>query len=314
MARYNFEKRTYAIAPQGIVELFVDARHMPINAQPYGGDELCIEYYASEEYPYSVHVENGIVILDCPQASRRMGLGDMFNIFSIPLGGTNWQNLTINIYVPRAYAGMLNLCTSNAAINVRNLELAGRLHALTSNAAVDVRGVIAAAFEFGTTNARVYAENAAACGEPDDDGMLRPAENKISSTNGAIELRGFSTLGSLSCHTTNGGMRLSDTAIQGALSCATSNGSVRIESVSAQETAWIKSSNASVKLDRLLARDIDISTTNGNIKGSIVGAQSDFMTDCSTTNGKCRPASGGLPTGRMLRARTTNANIVMEFV
>ena len=314
MARYNFEKRTYSAAPDGIVELFIDARYMPISAQPYDGDNLCIEYYASEEYPYCARLENGIVILDCPQSSRAGGLGGMFGMFMSSLTGASWQDLTINVYVPRSYAGMLNLCTSCAKVSVHGVELRSRLHALTTNAAVELRSVIATAFELSTTNAKVYAENAAACGESDAEGLSHPVDCKIASTNGALDLRGFSTLGSLSCRTTNAAIKLHDVAVQGALSCATSNGALSLADVSVQDAARLKSSNASIHLSRLLARDMDAITSNGNIKGSVVGRAADFRLDLHTSNGKCSPAGSGAASGRCLKAHTSNANIALEFV
>ena len=143
VARFSFEKRLFTIAPEGIIETFVDARNMSITARPYDGDELRIEYYSSDEYPYSARVSDGIVILDCPQDARPSGLSGMIGMFASQLNYANWQNMPIDIYVPQAYRGMLNLCTAHARIGAYNLELGSRFHALSSNAAIELRGVVA---------------------------------------------------------------------------------------------------------------------------------------------------------------------------
>ena len=123
MARSTFEPRTFAVNPDGIIELFINAKYMPIVASPYDGDELRVDYYTSPEYPYDAHIEDGIVIIECPQSERASGLGGMFNMFMSSLSGINWQQLTIKVYVPRSYYGMLNLCTSCASISAHSLEL-----------------------------------------------------------------------------------------------------------------------------------------------------------------------------------------------
>ena len=312
MARYNFEKRLFTIPPEGIIETFVDARNMSISARPYDGDELRIEYYASEEYPYSASVRDGIVILSCPQDARPGGLGGLLGALFTQMNCANWQDMPIDIYVPRAYGGMLNLCTAHARVSAANLELASRFHALTSNAAIELRGVLATALELKTTNARVTLESVAAYGETDEQGVVQPALSRIHSSNGTLDIGGLSTLGPLECATSNASLRLHDVAVQGALNCATSNGSVHLDRVSVQEAVSVRTSNASIKLDRLLARDIDLSTNNGAIKGSIVGRLSDFAVDSRTSNGKnSLPAASDGP--RRLGAHTSNASISIEF-
>lgn len=314
MARSTFEPRTFAVNPDGIIELFINAKYMPIVAAPYDGDELRVDYYTSPEYPYDAHIEDGIVIIECPQNERASGLSGMFNMFMSSLSGINWQQLTIKVYVPRSYYGMLNLCTSCASISAHSLELHSRLHAQTSAAMIDVRGVIATTFMLATTSARIYAENAAACGDVDEAGRPAPLDCTISSTNGAVELRSFSTLGSLDCRTTNGLVQLHDVAIQGTLNCTTTNASIRLENVSVQDCAWVKTSNGSIKTDRLLARDISMETSNATIKGTIVGRHTDFTIDTHTSNGKCRPSRSRISTGRTLTAHTSNGNIGLDFV
>lgn len=313
VARFNFDKRLFTVAPQDIIEIFVDARHMSINARPYGGDELRIEYYASDEYPYTARVQDGIVILDCPQDNRNGGLGGMFNMFISQMNSANWQDMPIDIYVPRNYRGMLNLCTSHARIGAANLELASRFHALTSNAAIELHGVLATALELKTSNAKVIVDNVAAFGEPDQQGELQPTLSRIASSNGALQLSGLSTLGPLECTSSNGSLKMRGVAVQGALNCVTSNGSIHMDDVSVQETASIRTSNASISLDRLLARDIALKTNNGSIKGSVIGQLSDFAVDSHTSNAKnSLPSNTSGP--RKLSAHTSNANISLEFV
>lgn len=313
MTRSSFEPRTFSIKPDEIIELFINAKYMPIDALPYDGDELRVDYYTSPDYPYNARVEDGIVIIECPQNERNSGLGGMFNMFLSSLGGVSWQQMPIRIYVPRRYTGMLNMCTSCAGITAHSLELSNRLHAQTTNALIDIRGVIATTFMLATTNAKIYAENAAACGEYNEAGRAMPMDCKISSTNGSIELCGFSTLGSLECHTSNGAIKLSDVAVQGALNCATTNAALHVSNVSVQDCAWISTTNGAFRIERLLARDINLATTNASIKGSIIGRSTDFSIDTHTSNGKCRPKSTRLETGRTLTAHTSNGNIALEF-
>ena len=58
MARSTFEPRTFAVNPDGIIELFINAKYMPIVAAPYDGDELRVDYYTSPEYPYDARTRS----------------------------------------------------------------------------------------------------------------------------------------------------------------------------------------------------------------------------------------------------------------
>ena len=314
MARPTFERRTFTIEPDGIIETFINAKYMPISAVLTDDSALRIEYYTSQDYPCDVREEDGIVSLEYTQNQSSSIFDGLVNMFVSALNGINWKQMPICIYVPRMYTGMLNLCTGCANISVQGMELRNRLHAQTTNSQIELRGVIATAFMLSTTNAKIYAENAAATG--DEESIAKPSSVScsISSTNGAIELHGFSALGSMECHTSNGGIKMYDAAIQGALNCTTSNAAITLQNVSVQECAWISTVNGAIKPERLLARDISLTSTNAPIKGSIVGRPTDFSIDTKTTNGKCNPATAKFDTGRTLTAKTTNGNITLDFV
>lgn len=313
MSRSNFQRRTYTAASEGIIEVFVDASNMPITVQPHNSDTLVIDYYASPDYPYEAYNDGGIIILNCPQPRAQGGLGGLIGSILSGMGSHAWNDLPISIYVPRSFTGMLNLSTAHARISVSNIELRDRMHAATRNAAIELRGVIASAFDISTTNARIIAENAAACGLPGEDGKPQPMDNVIASTNGAVHLSSFSTLGALSLQTTNSGIALSDVAVLGPLTCRSTNGSIKLDNVSVQDVVLARTTNSGISLSRLLAHDIELATSNGSIRGSIQGRYEDFDVDCGTTNGRCNLASSAARTGRFLRAHSTNASISIVF-
>lgn len=313
MARCTFEKHTFTIEPDGIIEAFINAKYMPISAVMTDDSALRIEYYTSQDYPYDVREKDGIVSLECTKPCGSSMMDGLVNMFVSALNGISWKQMPIRIYVPHAYSGMLNLCTGCANISVHGMELRNRLHAQTTNSQIELRGVIATAFMLSTTNAKIYAENTAATGNEENIAKPSSVSCSISSTNGSIELHGFSVLGSMECHTGNGSIKIYDAAIQGALNCTTSNAAIALQSVSIQECAWISTVNGAIKPERLLAHDISLTTTNVSIKGSIVGRPTDFSIDTKTTNGKCNPSTARFCTGRTLTAKTTNGSIALDF-
>ncbi len=313
MARFNFEKRLFTVAPDDIIETFVDACHMSINARPYGGEELRIEYYSSDEYPYTARVRDGIVILDCPQDTRPGGLSGMFGMIMTQMNYANWQDMPIDIYVPRSYQGMLNLCTSHAKISASNLELASRFHALTTNAAIELRGVLATALELKTSNAKVIVENVAAFGEPDAQGELQPTLSRIR----LVQRRAPAQR---SEHTGPARMQHQQQRVAPARCGHPGRAQLR-------DVQWFGPHKRRERTGNRQHPHLQCFNSTGPpagarhcakdqqrlIKGSIVGQLSDFAVDSHTTNAKnSLPSTSTGP--RSLSAHTSNANISLEFV
>lgn len=314
MANFSFERHVFTSPPDGVIEIFVNLKHIAINVRPYDGAEIRIEYCTCARYPYSARSEGGVIMLECPEGSGCVGRGGMLNALLLQLNaGMEARNAAAQILIPRTYRGMLNLCTAHAPIAVSDVGLAGRLHALTSRAPIRLRGVIAAALELSTSNAHISVENAAATGEASPAARPIPALNRISGSNSRIAINGLSVLGRLECMSFNGSMSIKDSAIQGELDAGTANGALLFKNVSVQERASLCASNAPIRFSRLLAQNISLATSNGGINGSIVGRPSDFTTECHTTNGRSN-IPDTLSGTRQLAAHTSNGNIHLSFV
>ena len=309
MAGYDLEKQVELYSPENIVEVFVNVAGMPINAYQYDGDSIEICYWKSEYYPYSIEVDNGIIMLEC--RGGRSGLAGMLRnaLFS-----NNLRHYPVSIAVPRSYGGMLNLCTDNAAIEIANLELFDRLHLKSSNGHISLKNVLSAAYDITTSNGRITAENVAATGVQTADGV-EPELSRLTSSNSAIELTGFSALGALFCRTSNGAIRLTDTAVQGDLECKSSNAAITLKQLCIQDKLCATTSNGAINMTRVLARETELKASNGAIKGSVVGDPRDFYIDTGTSNGRCTPSSyDNQYATRSLVAHTSNASIGIDFL
>lgn len=97
-----------------------------------------------------------------------------------------------------------------------------------------------------------------------------------------------------------------------ALTAGTSNGKIDLSRCKA-DRIQAETSNSALEFDRLESLDITLSSSNGGIRGSVLGREEDYVIVTRTTNGSSNITDrvGDLP-GR-LNISTTNASIRVTF-
>ncbi len=208
----TYQEDTYTAPAEDIQSIVIKARNMPVTVKVSQGNEVALSYYTSEEDPYEVSLENGVLTLKYTNTTL-FSIGSIFANASI-FGALNGGSLKVELTVPAVYAGSLRLETSNGTIAATGLAGMGDLTAETSNAAVNMTDISAKTVKIRTSNGAVTAERVLASGR-------------------------------LDAETSNGGVTARQTAAQDVLTITTSNGRITVDMVTSKAIE-LRSSNASV--------------------------------------------------------------------
>ncbi len=223
-----YEKEDYSVDAAGIDQIKIRARNMPIKVTPSNAGDITIHYYTSEKDPYEVSLDGGVLTLKYKYD----------NLFNIGSWFTNQANLNVELVIPEAYAGALELDTSNASVNVSGLTAAGDVRIDTSNSSISMNNVSATLASAHTSNGTVTLDKVIVSGTVD-----------MTSSNGSLTARQVAAKDRLYLDTSNGRIVV-DQVTSAAIELKSSNGSIS-GSVGGKRSDYTISSDTSNADDNL---------------------------------------------------------------
>ena len=274
----TYQAQDYAVQAGGVTEIKVITRNMPVTVSPSNGDEITIRYYTADEDPYEVSLERGVLTLKY-EKENLFSSGSWFTGSTI-FNGFN-QNPMVEVVVPKAFAGALNLNTSNASVNVSGLTDSGDMTVVTSNGTVKLADLTA-------------------------------AQIRVTTSNSSLELIDIhSSL--VKATTSNGRVNAEKLIVSGDVELRSSNGSVSVRQAAAKDRLTVNTSNGRVTVDQITASNIDLRSSNSGISGSVAGRRADYTISSDTSNADNNLNSGG--SGRCsLTVNTSNGAIDIRFL
>ncbi len=252
-AEFVYEKAVYTADAAGVEEIRIKVRNMAVQVTPSPGNEVAIHYYTCEKDPYEVTLEGGVLQLKYKN-DILFNMQGWFSGISAVFGTADPK---VEVMVPAAYAGMLQLNSSNARAAVSGLSQLGELRIDTSNAPIEVSDISAALVSAQTSNGAVTLDRALVAGAAD-----------LRSSNGMLTARQVSAKDSLRMQTSNGRIALEGVS-SASIELKSSNGSIS-GSVNGKRSDYTISSDTSNGDDSLGDGGkgpfkLTVRTSNGNI-------------------------------------------------
>lgn len=156
----------------------------------------------------------------------------------------------------------------------------------------------------------------------------------LNTSNATVSVSDTGPLGMVDCHSSNGKILLSNVHVTGDITCNTSNAYVTLKNVSAAQRiviktanglirllntagelgVQVKTSNGKIDLDHLSGDHICLKTSNGMIKGTIVGRKEDFNIQSHTSNGTNNLPGNTVYGEKELNVETSNGKIDIRFL
>ncbi len=256
------------------------ARHIRVRDRNTGvivtgvdGDEIVLRHPQSDRIRYDFTLEDGRMSLIRQPIE--------FSLTLLRLGFLSSEMTRVTLEVPKELAAELDLSTSNAGINISDVNCWGQIRAASSNGGVTLTDVSAKAIDLKTGNARLALER------------VRSA-------------------GTITAVTSNGRAIAQGVESTGPLTLKTSNGAIHAHSVKAPAVSLV-TSNGGIEVEGVHAQEITLATSNSSVKGTLPGSIADWDVTSQTSNGKSTLPSRKMGGANKLNVRTSNASIKLAF-
>lgn len=268
--------RTLTTNAAQVRDIRVAAHDIAVRIKAGAADEVVVSYPQDEDYQFDVSLQNGLLELTRRKDGRFRFF--RFDLWALGIGAA----MEITLTLPREYAGMLDVRTSNSPITMNGVHVWGALKLLDSNARIEVSQCQAREMAITTSNARMLAEDIAARGV-------------------------------LALKTSNGRIAAERLTADGDLTLQTGNARINAQGLQSGGILALQTSNGPIQADALDAMDIRMKTSNGAIEGKLMGSAADYSVMSSTPNGKNSLAGHTGRGPRQLSAHTSNAGIRLRF-
>ena len=272
----GYEKKTFACPVDKVRAIRLLSGEMPIRVSACEGSDLTLTYYTRDEDPYELNLDDGTLTLT-RLFSKKMDISRFTFAVLDGIIKMRWNKPapTVELLLPRNALVDLTAHACNASVKVSGCRALCETSLKTSNSRIEASGLSCMRLECVSSNGRlvltdIVSRKQMTCKTTNSrivaSGLRAGGDMQLTTSNSHIEGRGLQTFGSLCLTTSNSGLLAEDCAAKGELRLTTSNGKLE---------TW-RSQGASIQLK----------TSNGSIRGSIPGNQSDWRIESRTSNGK----------------------------
>ena len=262
------------VSPSGVSGIVIEDSNIAVKIIASPDDKVHVTYFENDKEFYEISQSKSGTLVITKKNDRKW-YDYIFNL--------RFQSVHLTVAVPGNFSGDLSVKSSNSPIDASDIKAANIL--------------------LDSSNARITASNVSVS-----------AKFKASTSNGAITLSKVTALGDIVCDSSSGGITL-DQVEGNTIETDTSNQDVVLTSVVSNDRIAIKTSNASIAFNDIQFKTgLDCYTSNGVVKGSLLGKLSDYTITSKTSNRKNdlpENQSGGAKT---LVIETSNAPIVIGFM
>lgn len=280
------------VTQKDIREITVNDKNLDISFVPSEDEKIHITYYENQRNTYHITESDGGSLTVEKEEYRKW----YYYIFNI-----NFEKIDLEIAVPKNFSGNISGGTSNSSIRAEGLT-ADRLELTTSNNEIYIKDITAQSIQLQTSNDFIKVKNAAVSGDM-----------QISTSSGHITLDTLEVSGDLICSTTNDSVTLQKVSAE-TIEVDSSNGEIKLSDVLAGNSVDVETSNDFIRLSGVdVGKALSCKTRNGDIKGTIRGAMSDFSITASTKNGDSNLPEKMEAGGKILKIFTANDDIDIDF-
>ena len=297
----DYEKKTFTCPANQVRAVRLLCGEMPIRVTACDGNDLTLIYYTSEDDPYELNLDDGVLILE--RLSSAKG-GSRF-YFSM-LGGIikmGWSKPapTAELFIPRDALMDLQARATNASIKVSDCQALCQVDLKTGNSRIEASDLSCINMTCTSSNGRLVLKN------------IRSRQRLTSKTsNSRIEATGLRSSGDLQLTSSNGHIEGHNLQTFGDLILTTSNSRILAEDCAAKGELRLTTSNGKLETWRSDGASVTLKTSNSSIRGTLPGRQQDWAIDSHTSNGK-NSLPKDQPGQKPLTVHTSNGSIDLHF-
>ena len=309
--------RTYRTEHAGDIGLITaDLGSAAILLKPTSGEEIYVICNDVEddrritvtEQDGVLHVENN------PNRFRIFDIGSWFNFHERP-------EYDVEIAIPAAYAGRLEIDTASGAVFVGAITCASAEISLSSGTVCLQKMQCTGSLEVGCTSGRIEVEDVICGGNMSVDGtsgsilldgLTLDGSLEIVSTSGSLQVKYVEAAGDITAELTGGSFRITNITCGKNINLRTVSGPIVGHFLTAKAVA-AETTSGRIRLQVIDADSIRLETSSGNIDSTVADEQESYTIVSSTTSGSNNlpeKQSGG---AKRLEVHTTSGSVRIGF-
>lgn len=286
-------RKTITLKADAVRSLLIDTAHVAIRMDGAEGNEIELSYTQDDYDIYDFSVEGGAL---------RLVRRPIQTLFRLDFGLAMGRREPIVLKVPRELAASCELKSRNASIAVQDISFWSKLSTWTSNGSMGLRQLsLQGELTAHSSNGKITLE------------ALKVRDRiEAETTNGGISATGIRAA-DIRLTTSNGKIEARELDCQGDIALVTRNSRLEASALNSPTAIRLQTSNGALHVERIAAPRIDLSTSNGPIRGDVRGAAQDYSVQSQTSNGKNNLSAHPYQGPRQLSTRTSNSGIQIDF-
>lgn len=310
-----YEKKVYEMDMTDIKEIVVDTSFDDITILPSKDEQIHVTCYENNVTSYEPTTRGEQLRIE--QQNHRK-----FYHYFMSIDFNLFQNDNIVLEIPASYQDAVTIKTTNGDIDLSAFPKMTNLHLTTTFGDIRVEDVEAMEqLNANTTNGKIVFMNSDVQGDVEATTTFGKIEvNNIdckgnvtlSSSNKDIVLDQVQVEKEMHVDTTFGDIEVAKSHAQKTY-LSTTNGNVDIKNAFHTEEITISSTFGYIEFQELRADVIDLETSNQDIRGKIIGVQSEYTIDSKASNGNTTLLASQGTTDKRLLAYTSFGDCEITF-
>lgn len=311
-----YEKKVVTWKVDELQELLFQTSFEDVQVKPSKDEDIHITYYENNKMGYEVQGTKETLRLEQKNKRKFYEQFMSFDFHEID------QDTSLLIEVPTSYQQDIFISTTNASIDLQGLK---QLQSLTLNTTFgDIR--------LDRVNANGKVKLTSSYGDLEFYNSVLQADAHLSSTFGSIALANVQSEAGIFLDTSNDDIHMDQVTSKGQLEADTTFGKIITSSIQA-ESASFATTNGAIDLhetfevdslqmqasftdftfQQLQANQIKLSTTNGDITGTIYGNQEEYTIETEISNGTSSLDNQIGISNKTIKASTTFGDCEITF-
>lgn len=311
----TYEQKQYQAQLQNVTSIVVDTSNETVKVVPSKDDELHVTYYENKIHSYTFE-EAGDELRIEEQETRKFY--QYFMTFDIDVEGE--QALVIEL--PASYDQDITIRNKNEDVLLSDFEKLAKVSVNTSYGEVTIRNIGSlASLEIGDKQNDISLKKfhvdgaidlSTTYGEIDLQDVVCGSSLTMKSSNDNFYLDHVSVAEMLQAETTYGDIEI-EHSLAGSTKLRSTNGKIHLKDAFTTASIEADTSYGAILFKDLKADTISLKTSNDEVKGNVIGKQSDYTIDSDVHNGNTLLLPSEGTTDKSIYVKTSYGDCTVTF-
>lgn len=311
----SYEQKQYQTQVQKITSIVVDTSYEMVKVVPSKDDELHVTYYENKIHSYTFEEAGGELRIE-EQDNRKFY--QYFMTFDLDIEGGR----TLVIELPASYDQDITIKNRNEDVLLSDFEKLAKVNINTSYGEVTIRNIGSlTSLKIGDKQNDISLKNlkveeaidlSTSYGEINLQDIVCDSSLTMKSSNDSFYLDHVSVAELLQAETTYGDIEI-EHSNAGSTKLDSTNGSIHLKDAFTTTSLEADTSYGAIQFKDLKADTITLKTSNDDVKGNVIGKQSEYTIDSDVHDGNTLLLPSEGTTDKSIYVKTSYGDCTVTF-